>query len=331
MTNSCCTYDFTIFAVDELDPPTIRNTLKEICKKYTFQLEQGELTGKLHYQGRLSLKCKKRQSELIKLLDQAGWTKYHLSITSNENRDNNFYVTKEETRIQGPFTDTNEIYVPRDIRNIKELRPWQQKLRTTLQSYDERSIDIIVDTKGNSGKSTLTRYMMLFDNAQVLPFCNDYKDIMRMAYDVGIKPIYLIDMPRAINKEKLFQFYAGIETLKSGYCYDDRYKFTQRLFDRPRICIFTNVHPDTSLLSRDMWKIWSIVDNQLILLNDDTPSPPGNHVVINNNKPTTEAPLLTGVTVLVDNIASPRIQSETPLFTDITDAEMDAILTGTNE
>lgn len=70
-------------------------------------------------------------------------------------------------------------------------------------------------------------------------------------------------MPRAINKEKLYQFFSGIETLKSGYCYDDRYKFTKRLFDRPRICIFTNVEPDETLLSKDMWRIWTVIDNQL--------------------------------------------------------------------
>lgn len=74
-------------------------------------------------------------------------------------------------------------------------------------------------------------------------------------------------MPRAINKEKLAQFFAGIETLKSGYCYDDRYKFNRRLFDRPRICVFTNVEPDLKLLSKDMWKLWTVTDGQLVNYN----------------------------------------------------------------
>lgn len=257
-----CTYDFTLF--DEISIIGIRNTLKEVAKKYAFQQEKGEETGRLHFQGRISLKVKKRQPELIKILSNHGWVKFHISITSNENRDNSFYVMKADTRVDGPFTDENEIYVPKDISKITALRPWQSTLIERLNTYDERVIDIVFDEKGNIGKSTLTRYMMLFSGAELLPFCNDYKDIMRMAFDIGPKPIYLIDMPRAISKEKLFQFFSAIETLKSGYCYDDRYNFKRRIFDRPRICIFTNTYPDTTLLSNDMWKIWSINENELV-------------------------------------------------------------------
>lgn len=266
--HACCTYDFTLF--DDISTQNVRVTLKKIAKKYCFQLEKGSETNRNHFQGRLSLKLKKRQSELIKLL-QSDWSKFHISITSNENRDNHFYVCKDDTRIDGPFTDTNEIFIPLDIENVKQLRPWQDSLIKMLKTYEERTVDIIFDKNGNIGKTTLTRYMMLYEDAEMLPFCNDYKDIMRMAYDIGPKKVYLIDMPRAINKEKLFQFFAGIETLKSGYCYDDRYKFNRRLFNRPRICVFTNVEPDMSLLSKDMWKLWTVKDNQLIDYNITEP------------------------------------------------------------
>jgi len=258
--NACCVYDFTLF--DKINVGDIREHLKKHCKKYCFQLERGEETEKEHFQGRFSLKIKKRKTEAVNLFKDL-WKKFHLSITSKENKGNNFYVTKEDTRLEGPFSDENDVYIPRDIRSIKELRPWQKSLIDMLRTYNERIVDVVFDKGGNIGKSTLTRYMMLFDDAELLPFCNDYKDIMRMAFDVGPKKTYLIDMPRAINKEKLYQFFSGIETLKSGYCYDDRYKFTRRLFDRPRICIFTNVEPDQTLLSKDMWKIWTVIDNQL--------------------------------------------------------------------
>lgn len=265
ISNACCVYDFTLF--DEISTTDVRNELKKHCKKYCFQKEKGDKTGVIHYQGRFSLKIKKRLNEAIKLLD---WDKFHLSVTSNENKGNSFYVMKDETRLEGPFTDENDVYIPKDIKNIKELKPWQATLRNMLKEYNERTVDVVYEEKGNIGKTTLTRYMMLYDDAEMLPFCNDYKDIMRMAFDVGEKKIYLIDMPRAINKEKLFHFFSGIETLKSGYCYDDRYKFTRRLFDRPRICVFTNVKPDQSLLSKDMWKIWSVKDGQLVPFRDDS-------------------------------------------------------------
>ncbi|QMW68659.1 replication-associated protein [Crucivirus-111] len=259
--NPCCVYDFTLY--DTLEVNVIRSNIEDICKKYCFQLEKGEKSGKLHYQGRISLTQKKRLNELIKILNKKGWANFHLSITSKENRDNNFYVCKEETRVSGPYTNENNIYIPKDVSKMQVLRPWQKSLRDELSTYNERSVDVIYEKNGNIGKSSICRYMMIYDDAELLPFCNDYKDVMRMAYDVGPKKIYLIDMPRAISKEKLFQFYSAIETLKSGYCYDDRYKFTRRLFDRPRICVFTNTPPDTTMLSKDMWNIWTVSNNNL--------------------------------------------------------------------
>lgn len=256
--NACCTYDFTMFETENIQVHDVRNVLKDLCKNYAFQIERADTTGALHYQGRMSLKIKKRLLELKTILDSKGWSKYHLSVTSTACRGNNFYVTKSDTRVSGPYTDENDIYVPRHIRKIKQLHTWQDKLQSILSTDNDRDIDVVYDPVGNNGKSTLTQMLMLHADAELLPFVNDCKDLMRMAYDVGPKKLYLIDMPRAISKEKLSQFFSGVEILKSGYCYDDRYKFQKRIFDRPRICIFTNSVPDMSLLSNDMWKLWTI-------------------------------------------------------------------------
>lgn len=267
VSNQVCNYDFTLF--DDITERDVRNTLKSYCKKYCFQLEKGEKTDRLHYQGRFSLKIRKRESECAKQF-RSHWKDFHLSITSNENKNNDFYVLKDDTRIDGPFTDENEIFVPKDVAKMTTLRPWQEKLVNMLKTYDERTIDVLIDEDGNSGKSSIARFMAILQNAGFMPFCNDYKDIMRMCYDLGPRETYLIDLPRAINKDKLFQLFGAIETMKSGYCQDDRFKFKQRFFDRPRICIFTNVLPDMTLLSRDMWRLWKIVQNELVPY--DTPT-----------------------------------------------------------
>lgn len=65
-------------------------------------------------------------------------------------------------------------------------------------------------------------------------------------------------MPRALNKERLAQFYSGIETLKSGYAYDRRYEFRQQLFDPPNVFVFTNEVPDRKYLSPDRWNLWTV-------------------------------------------------------------------------
>ena len=60
-------YDFTSFQTD-LSPDVIINNLKTFCKKYCFQKEECPLTGKLHYQGRISLKNKMLIGEIIFML-----------------------------------------------------------------------------------------------------------------------------------------------------------------------------------------------------------------------------------------------------------------------
>lgn len=257
--SACCVYDFTLF--DDTDPISVRRTLRDCCKKYSFQLERGDNSGTIHYQGRLSLKMKKRPGELNKLLRGNGWERFHLSITSKENRDNCFYVCKEDTRIEGPFTDINDVEVPIDVKKMVTLRPWQDDLKKILLEYEERVVDIIYDEGGNVGKTRFCRYMMVNHKAKKLPYCNEFKDIMRMAYDVGAQDIYFIDLPRASSKKSLYGMFSAIEELKSGYAYDDRNHFRDRIFDPPRVCIFTNEIPDLSLLSKDMWKIRTINEN----------------------------------------------------------------------
>lgn len=115
MSVACCVWDFTWnFSGDErelndfdfwlkLDKDKIDLFLQEHCKKWAFQLERGKKTGRYHFQGRFSLKEKTRLSGLVKLLPGA-----HFSKTSNENRTNTFYVEKTDTRVDGPWKDTDK-------------------------------------------------------------------------------------------------------------------------------------------------------------------------------------------------------------------------------
>ena len=170
-----------------------------------------------------------------------------------------FYVEKDETRVDGPWRDDDEIlYIPRQIREITELRCWQLEVIQSLQKWDARTINLIFCPEGNIGKSILVGYCRAHRLARALPPVNDHKDIMRMVCDLPTSKAYLFDMPRAINKDRLYGFYAGIETMKDGYAYDDRYSFKEKVFDCPNIWIFSNTLPDESLLSPDRWRIWVV-------------------------------------------------------------------------
>lgn len=204
----------------------------------------------------------------------------HVSRTSNACKNDEFYVMKEETRLDGPWTDAMVAKprgkVPRDIAHLNSvgLRLFQQRILEQVSIYEPDLVDVIVHPKGMAGKSIIVKKICFDGMGEELPFCNDFRDLMRMAYDVQIAysrahlkdcPAFFIDMPRATNKTKLYQLYAAIENLKRGKAYDDRYSYKRCYFDPPRVFVFTNTKPDMSLLTYERWRLWTIDDmNDLV-------------------------------------------------------------------
>ena len=62
-------------------------------------------------------------------------------------------------------------------------------------------------------------------------------------------------MPRGMKKDKLADFYAGLEAIKNGVTYDKRYVGKKRRMDRPQIFVFTNMLPAFEFMSLDRWRI----------------------------------------------------------------------------
>lgn len=252
--NAICVWDFTVWQWTSIDD--VKKVLREYCKNWCFQEEQAPSGGE-HLQGRLSLKVKERLTGVIKKFP--GW---HFSPTSSENRDNYFYVTKEDTRTDGPWSDATDdgpLYIPIQIRDLK-LGPWQEDVIESRNKFDSRGVDVIVNPGGNKGKSTVKTYIGAHKLGRALPFVKDYKDLMRIVMDTKKMPLYIIDMPRAAKKDFMEGFWSAIEDLKNGYAWDDRYKFKEEYFDSPRVWVFTNTWPDTNMLTGDRWRFWKITE-----------------------------------------------------------------------
>lgn len=265
--NPICTWDFTVHN-KYISKDTLDEWLKANCKKWCYQLELGEETKQEHFQGRVSLKMKTRT--LIKLTPTK---EVHWTPTSNENADNDFYVCKEDTRIAGPWTDKDvDYYVPRQVREIQDkLYPWQKRAEQMSTEYNSRTINILYDKYGCKGKSSFSLYMVVHRKGEQLPYCNNFKDIMRMAYDLPTSGCYMIDIPRSISKKDLKGMFSGIEQLKNGYLFDDRYEFKRKFIDSPCIWVFVNKLPKTKYLSQDRWKYY-IINDQMELV-DYKPKP----------------------------------------------------------
>lgn len=172
---------------------------------------------------------------------------------------------KQETRVDGPWKDTDEeVYIPRQIREIQTLRPWQAQVIGSLNEWDTRTIHCIHDPVGNNGKTIMCQWVRCHRLGRIIPALNCGKDLMRAVMNMPKARAYVVDLPRAMNKGKLAEMFSAIEQIKMGFCFDDRYKFQDDIFDSPNIWVCTNSIPDPTYVSMDRWKFWKIVDNELV-------------------------------------------------------------------
>ena len=136
------------------------------------------------------------------------------------------------------------------------MYPWQAQVDAMALEEDDRSIKLIYDRLGNNGKSILSEYLEYKRVALEIPPMRVMKDIMQFCMSFPTHKTYLVDMPRAMKKDKLGEFYAGLECLKNGYLYDKRYGAKKRRIDRPQVIVFTNALPVWDFMSSDRWEVW---------------------------------------------------------------------------
>lgn len=269
MAVNCFKFDFTLKYDETHDHIEIIECLLEFCKKFVFQLELSEGNYK-HWQGRVSLIKKKRLGALIVSSKEYEPLKnIHWSVTSSNSTNFN-YVMKADTRIDGPWTDQDTIQKPTKQMTLFKswtLREWQSELIAKTSQFCLRSIDLVYDPTGNAGKSLFSEYMELQGKAEEVPPFRLMDDIFQWVCTRPIKQIYIVDMPRGMKKDKLGDFYSGIEVIKNGVAYDKRYSAKKIRFDRPRIIVFSNELPNFELMSEDRWVLWTITDNKLSPMN----------------------------------------------------------------
>lgn len=172
------------------------------------------------------------------------------------------YVTKSDSRVAGPWSSDDQP-VPRQYRDIT-LRPWQDEIRRRCGEFEGRTINVLLDEKGGSGKSTLVGIMSCAKQCSQLPPLNSGRDVLRAVASRPIAHAYFLDLPRSFGPDhaKWSEFYAAIEMLKSGYAFDERYHYKEVRFDSPAIWIFCNTMPKLEYLTTDRWKIWRIAEDE---------------------------------------------------------------------
>jgi len=87
-------------------------------------------------------------------------------------------------------------------------------------------------------------------------------DIMNIIFNTNMDKInnMFIDIPRN-NGNKVS--YNSIECILNGMITNTKYETGTKVFNPPNIFVFSNFMPDTSSLSKDRWKIYTIKEKCL--------------------------------------------------------------------
>ena len=274
-------YDFTYSKALCLETYSDRDkfveALKKIAKKWCFQEEKGDQTDYLHYQGRMTLISKKRPKQ-AHVLVQKMFKGMHVSPTVKENRTDLYYVMKEDTRVDGPWTEKDaQRFVPEQFRIT--LRPWQQTVLQMAQYKDTRSINVIIDEEGGKGKSTLAGYAVfqlgyyfvaVHDSVErmVASVCD-----MLMSDQARNPKCFFVDIPRSFRKSRMKSLFLAIEQIKNGWVSDSRYHYRQWGFNTPCVWVFCNRPIRTKYLSKDRWRLFMFQDEQLVPYVSETKVP----------------------------------------------------------
>lgn len=265
-------FDLTISCENSTeDHNVIGQALNEWFKKFVFQKEMPE-GGYRHWQIRGSLIKPKRIAEAVKTIAPKLWNA-HISPTSkgvHEGTSFN-YVMKADTRVDGPWSDEDFKVVKVMTEQLQEFvnrgieYQWHQQILDMIKTRDNRSITLIIDKQGNSCKSLFAEYLEYYDHAFELPPLRAMEDLMQFAFGFSDQKCYLVDMPRGMKKDKLADFYAGLECLKNGVLWDKRYAAKKRRMNRPHIIVFSNMEPVWDLMSLDRWRCFIMQDDKSLL------------------------------------------------------------------
>lgn len=260
--NAIYCWDITWKYIEDEPREEVQDWCETHCDKWAFQLEKGQKTGYMHWQLRVSLITKARVPPKL----SAG-ARY--SPTSNENRNNFDYVTKDHTRLEGPWKwdEFVEKFIPWHLKD-KELSlwPWQQVVwdSANIENRNERQINVIVDEIGCQGKSVISSLMDLHGRGYDITAWNDFKIVTQSLQNIlsteknRDPKVLIFDLERGRNQQELAGLYTAIERIKKGKVEDWRYKHQKWWYHPPVIWVFMNTMPLRSLCTNDRWVFWTI-------------------------------------------------------------------------
>lgn len=151
-----------------------------------------------------------------------------------------------------------------------KLRKNQSAILREVMQQSDRSIHVVYDPNGNTGKSFLCRYLYERNiGFYVPPTVRTTQGIIQyVASGYRGQRIIVIDIPRSSKWTN--ELYEGIEAIKDGLVYDTRYSAKMRDIWGVKILCLTNSQPKLDALSLDRWIILNETGKRIQLCGSTT-------------------------------------------------------------
>lgn len=236
-------------------PDTLNTLLSGVAQncRLVFQLEKGE-NGTEHYQGLVTYKNAVTFATMKQAHGSAHWERTLYDDKAL------LYVTKEDTRIKGPWL-YGDIVLPQRQKKMRllaqeQFKAWQIELIDILKGEaDLRTIHWYWEPTGNAGKTAIAKYICAsteFRDKNPLVVAGKAADVLNAvctSVKKGRDPqIVIWDVPRSVEDHISWQ---AIESVKNGFFYSGKYEGGQCMFDNPHVVIFANIPPPKGHLSED--------------------------------------------------------------------------------
>ncbi|BBE29376.1 replication associated protein [Felismacovirus babas1] len=224
-----------------------RKEFAGLFDRYAYGREVAPSTGRRHFQFRGVLKsdCDAGTLGVLTSLGFRDISPTHVRDFEYVYKDADFYCSWELFRPE--FADIRD-------------HPYDYQVQLKALPRDDRSIEIVVDSRGNWGKTAFSMYMEYLHKGVYIPPLKRGLDVSACVLGKRISEWYLVDTPRSFEFDA--DWACALEQLKNGYVYDTRYSFRDKVLPvRPRVTVLCNREPEYDMFfSKDRVQLFEITD-----------------------------------------------------------------------
>lgn len=256
---------FTYYFDHEWQVDQVHEVVSSVALHYCIGVETCPRTNRRHLQGFMYFKNQREFSSIHDLFDGVIWVKE----CKGSVKENIRYCAKEGDYF---ICDCCTVPPPKEELKLIEreaLHNWQKDVVALLgEERNDREIVWIYEPEGGVGKTALVKFIVHRSNALVCGgSINDAMFAIANWRDDNCdkgdfyQPPILFNLPR----EKVMSLdYSALESLKDGVFCNTKYKSRPVLYNSPHLLVFANLPPDRLRLSADRWKVYQIVDGELV-------------------------------------------------------------------